>query len=320
MQFQVHASSGDANPTSRLASGALWFGAGGASALDVSLARSAANTLQLAGGDSFSIARGALTQTGGQFSLTGSGVASIIRTIGTALTITGGDDSSWSSVGTLSIWGNTATNLGVNGNPFLGFTTGATNDIKVANGVTLGVDAGGMIDLPALFEIAGDPVGATVVADNLDTLTDGSNADALHVHAFAGSAANLVKSGLTTAGLGTGDFGYISAALTMTKTDADAEDSSRCFGANEGTAGSMTFAGCINTAKFTTAGGSPANGAPVYLAPGTEEVGAAGKLTATAPSTAGQWVAEIGLCLDNSNWVALKTCVVALQPKAIIAA
>lgn len=50
---------------------------------------------------------------------------------------------------------------------------------------TLDVDADGLkvVGLPSLFKVNDTAVGATVTAPNLDTLTDGSNADSLHVHA-----------------------------------------------------------------------------------------------------------------------------------------
>jgi hypothetical protein len=55
--------------------------------------------------------------------------------------------------------------------------------------------------VPALFEVAGTPVGATVTAANLDTLTDTSNADALHSH--SGTSVSLAHSDLS--GVGTDD-------------------------------------------------------------------------------------------------------------------
>jgi len=50
---------------------------------------------------------------------------------------------------------------------------------------TLDVDSSGLkvVGLPSLFEVNDVAVGATVTAANLDTLTDTSNADALHTHA-----------------------------------------------------------------------------------------------------------------------------------------
>ncbi len=52
---------------------------------------------------------------------------------------------------------------------------------------TLDVDADGLkvVGLPSLFEVNDVAVGATVTAANFDTLTDTSNADALHTHSAA---------------------------------------------------------------------------------------------------------------------------------------
>ena len=78
----------------------------------------------------------------------------------------------------------------------LEFNSGALR-IDVANTAELSIDANGLNveGLPSLFQINGVAVGATVTAANLDTLTDGSNADALHTHA-AGSA-NRIEAELT---------------------------------------------------------------------------------------------------------------------------
>ena len=58
-------SDGDANPTAELSGVALKFGAGGASAVDVTLGRGAANRLDLASGDSFRILAGNATLADG---------------------------------------------------------------------------------------------------------------------------------------------------------------------------------------------------------------------------------------------------------------
>lgn len=52
---------------------------------------------------------------------------------------------------------------------------------------TLDVDSSGLkvTGLPSLFKVNGSAVGATVTQANLDSLTDGSNADSLHIHAAA---------------------------------------------------------------------------------------------------------------------------------------
>lgn len=192
-------------------------------------------------------------------------------------------------------------------------------DTVVQAGATLSTTGSGNINLPnngsAKFQIEGVAVGATVTAANLDTLTDGSNADALHVHA-ASAATVLTKSGLTTTGFATGDSGYISANNTVSKTDAAALSTSRFFGANAGTAGSMVVDGVLEM-NFTTDGGSPSPGAPVYLALASADAATgAGKLTATPPSGAGEVVMEVGLVVDNSNYAGSKTSLVLLQPKS----
>ena len=58
-------SDGDANPTAELSGVALKFGAGGASAIDVSLFRGAANRLDLGSGDSFRLVSGNVTLADG---------------------------------------------------------------------------------------------------------------------------------------------------------------------------------------------------------------------------------------------------------------
>lgn len=71
-------------------------------------------------------------------------------------------------------------------NPGLQFTSNKL-DLKL-DGTTLQKGASGVSvkGLPSLFEINGVAVGAAVTAANVDDLTDGSNADALHVHTGTG--------------------------------------------------------------------------------------------------------------------------------------
>lgn len=278
-----------------------------------------------------------LTQSGGAVSLTGNAASSFTTSSG-ALTLTGAAASTWSTAaGALTLssaaaatWSTAAGVLTLNGTGGLNLQGGGTTALAVnSSGTALTVQAGatlattgtGNVNLPqnasARFQIEGVATTATVTSANLTTLTNGSNADALHVHAAA-VATSVDVTGLTTTGLANGDFGYISAANTLTKTNSDAIASSRVFGANIGTAGSARVAGVISAAKFTTIGGSPGHGSPVFLAPGTEEASASGKLTATAPATAGQQIAEVGLCLDNSGYAGAKTASILLQPKTVI--
>lgn len=143
-----------------------------------------------------------------------------------------------------------------------------------------------------------------------------SRLDIANTVTFAGE---VRRSGVATAGLADGDFGYLSGPATMSKTNAAAEVSSRVFGANEGVAGEMTTGAgsVVENAKFTTDGGQPGNGAPIWLAAGGADAGTgAGKLTATKPA-APNFVSEVGTCANNANYAALKTCAILLQPKVI---
>lgn len=146
--------------------------------------------------------------------------------------------------------------------------------------------------------------------------TSTSLARADHVHQ---GPTNVDVSGLTTTAMtgGSGQFGYVSANSTITPTDNLVLASSRMFGIYLGTSGHMTISGVV-TAQFTTAGGSPSPGSPVYLAASTDEASAVGKLTATVPSSPGGGLAEVGICVDNSNYAGAKTALVLMQPKIVI--
>jgi hypothetical protein len=78
-------------------------------------------------------------------------------------------------------------------NPGVGFDGSGDLEAKLDGG-TLEKTATGIrvIGVPSLFEVNGVAVGATVTAANLDDLTDGSNADSLHVHAVS-TASRLVE-------------------------------------------------------------------------------------------------------------------------------
>lgn len=128
------------------------------------------------------------------------------------------------------------------------------------------------------------------------------------------TASAVILSGLDTTGITDGDFVYISAAETVSKTDAGNAAKSRCIGASIGAAGSIVLDGAIVDAKFTIAGGAPSAGAPVYLAAASDDgATGAGKLTATAPSVVGQNVVAVGICYDAANYAGSKTSKVALQ-------
>lgn len=186
-----------------------------------------------------------------------------------------------------------------------------TGNMTMQAGTLLSTSTTGNINLPnngnAKFQIETVAVSANVTAANLGTLTAGASsiADSLHTHAGLG-----IVSTLTTTGVTTGLFGYISSNSTLSKTDNLAIASSRAFGCNTGTAGSMQVTGQV-TGSFTTVGGSPTAGAQVYLAASTDEASAAGKLTATVPASG--VVAAVGICTDNSGYSGAKTALVLIQ-------
>jgi len=188
----------------------------------------------------------------------------------------------------------------------------------VSAGVLLSTAGSGNINLPnngsARFQVEGVAVSANVTAANLGLLTGGSNADALHVHS---ASAEIGLGSLTTTGMsgGTGTFAYLSAANTVLPTDSAAIGTARVVGCYNGVANSVTVHGVIAAAKFTTVGGSPVVGSPVYLAAASDDTNTgAGKLTATCPSSG--VVSEVGICVDASNYAGAKTARVVLQIKS----
>ena len=201
------------------------------------------------------------------------------------------------------------------------------NSITVQPGTVLNCAGTGAIDLSTdntvpgavFFRIDNVPVGATggtaITALNFDKLFDGSVVTT-HTHSgLSGSSLDVAGLDTTTKSVTTGLFGFQdSTANEMDLTDADAPAKSFCFGGNTGTAGTMRIAGVVAAAKFNTDDLTPVNGAPVFLSPATKDTGtAAGKLTSKAPSTVGQSVAQVGICMDASNYAALKTCKILLQ-------
>jgi len=194
-------------------------------------------------------------------------------------------------------------------------------------GLTTFSGATGNISLPNngtnRFAIEGSIVTATVTAPNLAGLTAGpaSNADALHTHAGLGTPpSSVIDTTLTTAAMtASGQAAYISANDTVSPTNNSAIASARFYGFFTGTAGQVQVAGMVASALMTTVGGSPAPGAPVFLAATTDDAGTgAGKLTATAPVALGSVIQEVGICRSNANYAGLKTAKVLIQPKAVI--
>jgi hypothetical protein len=117
-------------------------------------------------------------------------------------------------------------------------TTGALN--KDANGIyvmtdetpdTLDITPAGLkvVGLPSLFKINGVSVGATVTAPNLDILTNGSNADALHVHS-SGSSNEVAQTWTASGNITKGDGVYISGNNTVSTGDSTNDTKSRIIG------------------------------------------------------------------------------------------
>jgi len=100
---------------------------------------------------------------------------------------------------------------------------------------TLDADASGLkvVGLPSLFKVNDVAVGANVTAANLNTLTNASNADALHSHASAvATEAPKIENTLTTATDATtdGDAVYINGNNTIGKSDAAVDAKARVIG------------------------------------------------------------------------------------------
>jgi hypothetical protein len=136
--------------------------------------------------------------------------------------------------------------------------------------------------------------------------------------AWVSAVAGRTTIALNTAAMaGSGQAAYVSAAGVASPTDASALGTAAFVGIYEGVAGQIQNTDDVADALFTTAGGSPGNGANVYLALASDDGGtAAGKLTATAPVGAGKVVTRVGICLDNTAYAGTKKARVLLQPVA----
>jgi hypothetical protein len=134
----------------------------------------------------------------------------------------------------------------------------------------------------------------------------------------ASPAGGLIVSGLTTAAMTgvTGQSGYMSGNSTASPTDNLAIAKSRFVGVTTGVTGQLQTTGVVAAVPMTTAGGSPAASAPLWLAASTDDGSTgAGKWTATAPVVAGTVVAEVGICIDNTNYAGAKTVKALIQVK-----
>lgn len=115
----------------------------------------------------------------------------------------------------------------------------------------------------------------------------------------------LIVGDIDTSALTPADIGkavYIDAAGVAQLTDAAFLFSSLAVGFYEGVPGEIAVGQDIVDAQMTAVGGAPVNGAIVYLANAASEAGAAGKLTATAPTVIGEVVMPVGNVLDASGY------------------
>lgn len=228
------------------------------------------------------------------------GAASNFTTSSGALTLTSAAAATWgTAAGALTLNGVSGINLQFNGSTKLAV---ATSTLTVQAGTVLGTTSTGNINLPnngsARFQVEGAAVGATVTAANLNTLTNGSNADALHVHGASGlsvTAGEALAAGAPAviANSAGNSRAFNGDADLSTRFDvvglASAAISSAAIGTLNIT-GEMT----IPDAIFDVPPVAADNGKRVYLSANV------GKLTLTAPSAAGTWTQKLGIVTRHS--------------------
>ena len=246
---------------------------------------------------------------------TGSASTSVV---GAPLTLTSNGAATWStSAGALTINGTAGVNLQGGGVTVMAVNSAGTT-IIIQPGVTMSFSGTGNINLPnnasSRFNIEGAAVTATVTAANLTTLTNGSNADALHTHSSSG-AANVQQAYIAGEAIDAGELvALYSGAGTpvVIKADANGAITSRfnvigvANNAASGAGPSVTvlMAGerSIPDAEWDSFPTTSDVGSRVYLSE------TAGNWTLTAPTTAGSWVLKTGI-VSQGGTGAVKTVV-----------
>lgn len=175
--------------------------------------------------------------------------------------------------------------------------------VTVQAGVTLATTGSGNINLPnngsARFQIESTSVGSTVTAPNLDTLTNGSNADALHTHSGV-SASSVAITKTADENLSAGNLlalGFNGGTPICNKADANGA------GTRTNAVGfTATAVTASNPATIVVSGEVAVADASWDSVPTTSDVGApvymsetAGNVTLTAPSTSGSTVQKVGI-------------------------
>ena len=178
-------------------------------------------------------------------------------------------------------------------------------EVKVADANTLATTASGLdvTGVPTLFKINGTAVGSTVTAANLDTVTDGSNADALHIHtALAVTESQRLEEDLTVdAAVTAGDPVYWNTtADRVAKTTADNTNAFHSFGVvvtTEATPGNPT--NVVTRGKAAGVIAAATAGDVYYLAGGS-----GGGVSTTKPSTSGERIVRVGYAINATDlWV-----------------
>jgi hypothetical protein len=193
----------------------------------------------------------------------------------------------------------------LDGNVDLGDAAGDAITVNGAMSLASGASfdgTAGTVDLPAQFSIDGSAVSANVSAANLNTLTGGSDASALHSH-----KANAID-GLTTTGTVAGDVVYVSANDTVLKGDPTDINMSFILGVVTA-AGVVATSGRVAANFAASLSPAPAAGKPCYLA-------ADGKLTTVAPTSG--VIADVGIVLNASLYSTAGTCEISLAIKPTI--
>lgn len=242
---------------------------------------------------------GALSQLTGAVTLTANAASSFTTSVG-ALTITSAAAATWkTSAGLLTLEG--AAGVQVNGSAATSYLTFGVvaNRIVIQSGIELETTGTGMIDLPSLFKINNIAVGATVTAANLDTLTNASNADALHFHT-TGSATTIAVSGTAGETIAAGApvvFDDAAGTAKVFRSDAN--------GAGElvNTVGFNTTAAVLNDTVSVKVNGEVTIPDAIWdTVPVAADVGKkvflsenVGKVTLTAPATIGSTVIKCGI-------------------------
>jgi hypothetical protein len=179
-----------------------------------------------------------------------------------------------------------------------------------------------LLDIPAgsVSALTGLSIGGTKIttanftAPNMDTLLNGSNADALHTHS-AVDADQVRVAGMTTAGMTTYYAGYISANDTILPTDCSSATgtfaTSSFAGVYDGTAGTMITNGKVEVQFIAGIVGMVA-GDPAILS-----WTSAGRFTNSATgSPGGTFITRVGTVLNTSTYGVNQRCTIVIHAQA----